>query len=413
MLKSCAWNGTFPLKGAESELPDIEATQLCNDFTECRLAVRKSKSVGYDTTYRHHDMLRVAFREPETVQNTGMPISYRNNRIETRTVKSDTCLSPRKPKRIDLVEQSDHRDAKKSPASVLEFGKQSSHHRSTSEKKSFSNHGSSVLEILSGYSNSHRSNRATFNLSSCFSNDDESEGSSFANDDIASFPTTVRISLGSGSMPSDLTASLDALAISASSPIKTEERPPLKHIASRLSIDVIPRPPRRKSSDRDFCTGGQTTSRPHIPQQIQCFPMDESPLKPSRQRSDRKLDRSSSSLLTKLSSFDLSPKKPQRHNSHKSSDSEFYNTMQSGVSIDSSPQKPERKTSNKSLAHLVHITNVNHSFSNQTKKRSSSPPVRKVVRSESRLRPHLPTLTRRISIMDKDRTLSHLTKSET
>ena len=362
-----------------------ETTLMCRD-SERRNAVRKSKSVGYDTALGLRVWSEMSGGNEATIHSPAFSTDYHNSSIESRTVKSDTCLSPTKQRNVDLIQQSDDYASKKSPASVIDSDKQFSLHRTFSDKTSLSNHGSSVLEILSGYSNSHR---ATFNLSSCFSNDDESDGSSFAEDDILSLPATIRLSNGSVSMPSELTISQSLDTFSPQS--KPEDRRKVTHSMSQMSTDVRPRPPRRKHSDKEFSVA--SLSKSLVPKQIQCFPMDESPMKPSRQVSVSKLlDGSGSSLFTRVSSIDLSPKKPKRYNSD---DSETSFIAQSGLSVDSLPQKPQRQESMTSLTNTVNESNMVTNVKSQ-----SNPPIRKVYRSESRLQPMLPTLSRRTGMRE-------------
>jgi hypothetical protein len=362
--------------------------------TISRNVVQKSKSVGYDTVPGIWKLRRGTER-PHHI-NT-LPLTHESNGIDTRTVKSDTCLSPPKYRNVDYMKQSDHGGtSKKSPATVLKFDKQSSLHQSASTKQSLSNHGNSVLEILSAYS----SHRANFNLSSCFSDDEESDGSSFADDDKVLPPITVRLSTSNVSLPSELTSStsLERLAMFSSPSSKSNERRTLQHEISRRTTDFMPRPPRRKSSDRD--SSAESRSNHLVPKHIQCFPMDESPTVPSRQKSSKNLIDSSSSILTKLSSVDLSPKKPSRQSSEKSIDFETSFVVQSGQSVDSLPQKPVRQESFTNTGQQV-LSNTSTSgrFPVPKAKGSSTPPIRRIVRSESMLQPHLPALSRRTSII--------------
>ena len=369
---------------------------------ERRNAVRKSKSVGDDTGLLVWSESNRR-NEETTIGNPALSIDYQNNSIETRTVKSDTCLSPTKQRNFDLGKESDRGVSKKSPGSVLGLDKQHPLHRAVADKSSCSNNGSSVLEILSGYHSTHHG-RATFNLSSCFSNDDESEGSSFADDEILSLPTIVRLSVSNASMPSELTISQSLETLSPQN--KPEDRRKLSHNISNMSTDVRPRPPRRKTSKTEYSVS--SLSKSLVPQQIQCFPMDESPMKPSRQVSvSRLLDGSGSSLVTKVSSIDLSPKQPKRYNSNKSFDTKDSYIVQqsglsmdslpqqSGLSVDSSPQKPQRQESMESLTNTLYEAAVTKP------KKESKPPIRKVYRSESQLQPILPALSRRLGIRAK------------
>ena len=370
-------------------------------ISEHRNAVRKSKSVGYDAAvgvWVWSEMIRGNEEAANRNHSIGFSTDYRyrNNGIETRTVKSDTCLSPTKHRTFDLGKQSEHCHSKKSPSSVIQRDKQHSLQRAVSDKRSLSNHSNSVLEILSGYSTS-----ANFNLSSCFSNDDDSEGSSFAGDDILSLPTTIRLSVGNASIPSEFTVSQSLETCSPQSKPEDRSKLTVTHNISQMSIDVRPRPPRRKQSDKQFTVA--SLSKSLVPKQIQCFPMDESPTKPSRQLSVSKLqDGSSSSLVTKVSSIDLSPKKPKRYNSEKSFDSESSCNVQSGISIDSSPHQPQRQESIVSLASNA----VCDACITKPKNRSNTP-IRKVYRSESQLQPMLPILSRRTGIRGKTNDLSN------
>ena len=86
-------------------------------------------------------------------------------------------------------------------------------------------------------------------------------------------------------MPSELTVSQSLDTLSPQS--KPEDRRKVTHNMSHMSTDVRPRPPRRKHSDKEFSVA--SLSKSLVPKQIQCFPMDESPMKPSRQVSVSKL----------------------------------------------------------------------------------------------------------------------------
>ena len=388
MIKSDR-NTRLDMRDTEHMSRHSNDTHLFRD-RERRNAVRKSKSVGYDEGLGRwvlSEMRRA--NEEATIQNLAFSADYQNSSIGTRTVKSDTCLSPKKQRTFDIGKQSDHCSSKKSPASVVDHDKKYSLQRTASDKRSLSNHSNSVLEILSGYSTA-----GNFNLSSCFSNDGDSDGSSFAEDEILSLPTTIRLSVNSVSVPSELTVSQSLETISPQS--KPEGRNKLSHNLSEMSIDVRPRPPRRKQSEKELSVA--SLRKFLVPKQIQCFPMDESPMKPSRQLSVSKLldSSTSSSLVTKLSSIDLSPIKPKRNNSVTSFDSEPSCNVQSGLSVDSLPQKPQRQ---ESIASMASTTATEANIKNP--KRQSNPPIRKVYRSESQLQPILPALSRRTGIREK------------
>lgn len=395
MIKSDQ-NTSLDMRDTEHMSRHSKNTHLFKD-SERRNAVRKSKSVGYDGALGLWVLSEMSRgNEEATMHSPAFPTDYHNNRIETRTVKSDTCLSPTKQRTFNVGKQSDHCPSNKSPASVVDRDKQHSLQRAVSDKRSLSNHSNSVLEILSGYSTN-----ANFNLSSCFSDDGDSEGSSFADDEILSLPTTIRLSVGSVSMPSEFTTSQSLEALSPQS--KPETRSKLVHNMSQMSTDVRPRPPRRKHSDKEFSVA--SLSKSLVPKQIQCFPMDESPMKPSRQLSSSRLleNSASSSLVTKLSSIDLSPKKPERYNSGKSFNSDSSYNVQSALSVDSLPQKPQRQESIASMASST-CTVIEATIANPTSQ--SNPPIRKVYRSESQLQPMLPALSRRTGIREKTKDLS-------
>jgi hypothetical protein len=406
MIRSGNLNTNVNSKDAVVDLAKMRMT--FSDATARRNALRKSKSVGNaDVHLQYGGSLRMlplgnsTSRRRNESQLQRSTSRSENSRYETRTVKSDTaCLSPTKHLRDDLLDRSSHLVPKRSPSSTLDFDKPSPQHKSVTEKMVLSGHDRVGLQPFIGFDNSHPT---ALNLSSCFSDDDETidDASTFASDEFGSFPTSIRISESNITMPSDLTESNATLTLSTSSHRKP--RASTKTVTSRAAAsesmsDFIPLPPTRKTSDRD--SFGEHV-KPNVPQQIQCFPMDESPMKPSRQTSIGKLldGSSSSSLLTSLS-IDLSPQKPKRQKSDQKFSSK-QSFMSSGISVDSSPQKPERQKSNSSLLNCYPSigSKSNHCDS---KFRSSGPSRRKILRSESRLQPLLPTLTRRTSIRERD-----------
>jgi hypothetical protein len=405
MIRNGNWNTSVSTMDAVIDRTKVRIA-MASEETVRRNALRKCKSVGnadLNPWYGSLAMLPListtnSQRKNDAMSNRSISRSD-DSRTETRTVKSDTaCLSPTKPTRADLLKRSAHLyTQKRSPSSVVDFERQSSHHPSLSEKISISNHDRSVLQHFSGFDNSH----PTLNLSSCFSDDDETinDGSSFAGDDLASFPTSVRVSCSNITMPSDFTGSNETLTLSGSSPSKRAAQRKLATLCSnsRSTSDFIPLLPRRQNSNRDSSLGGR--SKPLVPKHIQCFPMDESPMKPSRQTSVRKLfdGSSSSSLLTSLS-IDLSPIKPKRQSSDKFSNSISSNFAPCCNSVDSSPQKPERQKSNSSL------------LNNYSETRLRQPSRRSILRSESNVQPRLPTLTRRTSIMERETKPSTVTR---
>lgn len=409
MIRSGNWNTNVNSMDAVVDLAKMRMN--FSDATARRNALRKSKSVGNGEFHMQFGgSLQVlplgtslSRRRNESHPNRSASRSE-NSRHETRTVKSDTaCLSPPKPMRDEILKRSDHPVPKRSPSSVLDFDKPSSQHLSVAEKMVLSGHDRVGLQPFIGLDNSHPT---ALNLSSCFSDDDETidDGSTFAGDELGSFPTSFRISESNITMPSDLTESNATLTLSASS---SHRRTPAKTktvtsrtAATRTMSDFIPLPPTRKTSDRDSSFSEHI--KPHVPQQIQCFPMDESPMKPSRQTSIGKLfdGSSSSSLLTSLS-IDLSPQKPKRQKSDQKNNSK-PSFMSSGISVDSSPQKPERQKSNSSLLNsYTSIGSKSNHFDSRFK--SSGPSRRKLLRSESQMQPRLPTLTRRNSIREREK----------
>ena len=123
MIKS-ERNTSLDMRDAQSMFRHSKETHLLRD-SERRNAVRKSKSVGYDTALGLWVWPEMSGgNEEATIHSPALSTDYHNNRIETRTVKSDTCLSPTKQRNVDLVKQSDHCVSKKSPASVIDLDKQ-------------------------------------------------------------------------------------------------------------------------------------------------------------------------------------------------------------------------------------------------------------------------------------------------
>jgi hypothetical protein len=381
--------------------------------TTRRLAVGKSKSVGHVDLYSRRGNSRLVMPASLSRIRSDLKQSYKattcQSKIDSRTVKSDTALvSPTKPK---LTGTSSTQAPKRSPTSIFDFDAQpAAPQRACSEKKlgihSISSRDRSVLQQFTGFDDSQ-----TLNMSGSFAEDDMIDESSFANYDLSSIPTSFRLSTSNISVPSDLTGSARTLDMLHTSPTRQASKSSKTYVLATLgehpgpadktcnTADVIPLPPRRQNSSRSSL---ENLSKPVVPSQINCFPMDTSPNKPSRQTSVRRLtalqgDRASS-FITSLS-IDSSPTKPKRQNSEGSQLAASYR------STDSSPSKPERKESLRFLftptTKTLGPTRARSSIEGETPRNPSSvPQKRQISRSESMAQPRLPVLSRRDSITE-------------
>lgn len=379
-----------------------------DEDTKRRLAVGKSKSVGHINLYSHRgnggiampaSLARIGFGSDSSKKPTRS-----HSKMDARTVKSETAyFSPRKPAGGILSAKAVEDDVtKKSPSSIFDFDLQPEPERTGSEKKlgiSISSHERSVLQLFPGFDNSHQ----TLSMSGSFS-DEETIDASFANDDLASIPTSFRQSTSSISVPSDLTGSTPTLDLPFSSPSRQTSRTyafrspndhPSSVAATCSTSDIIPLPPRRQNSNpRSF----RHNSDACVPHQIQCFPIDASPMKPSRQTSVKRLfaqqGSSASSSVTSLS-INLSPTKPKRQSS---SDSLAFDAAShhafSCMSIDSSPLKPERQKS-------IRFEGSTRNTTTRARSSTSGPKKRTISRSESTAQTRLPALSRRDSISEE------------
>lgn len=394
------------------------ATALTSE-AECavtrRLAVGKSKSVGHTDVYARQGNKCLESAEvpgPTSRMELGLNLSQKRPNVlgkvhDTRTVKSDTaCLSPTKPTRVASFKHVGLHAPKRSPSSIFDFDAVPAPERDCSERKlgiSISCHERSVLQQFQGFDNS----SSKLDASGNFSDEETIDTSSFANEDLASIPTSLRFSNSSISVPSDLTGSHPTLEAPFSSPnrqaskmysVVSASHHPATTAASCSSADFIPLPPRRQCSNR---LAPRIRNSPLVPSQIRCLPMDASPMKPSRQMSVRRLSasKSSSSIMTSSSIDDSPTILPRRQYSRRMFNSDESQYTASCISIDSSPLKPQRQKSVKAFFAPPEFSFVSKNSTEDALRRSTSTPERRMVsRCESILQPRLPTLSRRSSI---------------